>query len=150
MLTIELPLEPAGARQLSGQGGHMISADERDRRVLIIETEATVVEQLADVLENFDHRIDTASAALDGLRRIQEEDYDLIILDMMMPDMTPDQMYDELARNCPESLDKVIFLADDNPDEATRQFLARRGGRSLSRPFSIQKIVETVRSVLTS
>jgi len=150
MLTIELPLEPADARLASGQGGHVMSADERDRRVLIIETEATVVEQLADVLENFDHRIDTASAALDGLRRIQEGDYDLIILDMMMPDMTPDQIFDELARNCPESLDKVIFLADGNPDEVTQRFMARRGGRSLSRPFSIQKIVETVRSVLTS
>jgi len=147
---IELPLRPAGMRPGSGLGAGGAAVDERHRRVLIIESEAAVVEQLADVLENFDHRIETVSAALDGLRMIQEEDYDLILVDVSMPDMTPDQMYDELARNCPESLDRVVFLADAGAGETTRQFLTHRAGRYLERPFSIQSIVETVRSVLTA
>ncbi len=147
-LEIELPLRAAGSRTLPGRGVEGFSTDERDRKVLIIESEAAVVEQLADVLENFDHRIESVAAALDGLRMIQEGEYDLILVDVSMPDMTPDQMYDELARNCPESLDRVVFLVDAHADEATRSFLTHRADRYLERPFSIQRIVETVRSVL--
>ncbi len=143
---LELPLdrpEPAAAAVASSP-----AAEARERRILIVDDEAVVVELLMDILEEHQHHIDTAANGYEGLRKLEVGRYDLIILDLRMPDMTGRQMYEELVSRHPGMLDRLIFITADTATLDVAEFLERTGHPCLTKPFAIQSVVETVQSIL--
>jgi len=121
-----------------------------ERRILIVDDESVVQELLVDILESGDHRIDTASNGKEGLRRIEEKEYDLIILDLRMPDMSGQQMYEALSRSRPELLGRLIFITADTLTPDVAQFLKSVGNPCLTKPFAVDTVMERVESVLAA
>lgn len=56
-------------------------------RILVIDDDTILLQSLNDMLINLGYEVDTASTALDGLRQAYETKPDLIILDVMLPEM---------------------------------------------------------------
>jgi signal transduction histidine kinase/FixJ family two-component response regulator len=118
------------------------------RRILVVDDEAVVVELLADILETDQHQIDVAGDGMEGLRKIRSDDYDLVILDLRLPDMTGQQLYDEVARQRPEMLGRLMFVTADRLTPDVAGFLKRVGNPCLTKPFSVRSVVETVQAML--
>ena len=57
------------------------------KEVLVIEDDADIVELLTIHLEDLDCNVYDASDGIDGLKMAQSGNYDLIILDLMLPGM---------------------------------------------------------------
>ena len=57
-------------------------------RILLVEDEAHVAEPLCDNLEAEGHEVLLARRGDAGLRRAEEERFDLVILDVMLPGLT--------------------------------------------------------------
>ena len=55
-------------------------------RILVIDDEADIRESLQDLLGIEGYDIETASTGGEGLRRMESSNYDLVLLDLMMPD----------------------------------------------------------------
>ncbi|MCE5306569.1 MAG: sigma-54 dependent transcriptional regulator [Acidobacteriales bacterium] len=55
-------------------------------RILVVDDEADIRESLEDLLATEGYQIDTASNAAEGLRKLEHRGYDLVLLDLMMPD----------------------------------------------------------------
>ena len=55
--------------------------------VLVIEDNSDLVANLYDFLEPRGYVVDAAYDAHSGLRQVRDNDYDVIILDLMLPDM---------------------------------------------------------------
>ncbi len=143
VITMELPV---------GKGhdsvGQPLSRESSRKRILIVDDESVVVELLADILEGAEHQIDAAADGREGILKVSESDYDLVILDLRMPDMTGQEMYEALARQRPEMLDKLIFITADTMTPEVQEFLGRVGNPCLYKPFSVSSVVEAVREVL--
>ncbi len=54
-------------------------------KLLIVEDEAKTVEYLAKGLEEQGHAVDAATSGTDGLHLALEHDYDVVVLDVMLP-----------------------------------------------------------------
>jgi two-component system NtrC family sensor kinase len=117
-------------------------------RILIVDDEDVVVQLLADILEGERHRIDTASSGPEALRRMEAEPYDLVILDLKMPDMSGQQVFEEVSRRRPEVSSRIIFITADTVTPEVETFLHRSGRPCLMKPFAIDSVLETVRDML--
>jgi CheY-like chemotaxis protein len=67
-------------------------------RILVVEDQGDVRQMLATALELEGHRVDQAANATEGLRRLEEARYNLVLSDYAMPDRTGTWMLTEAGR----------------------------------------------------
>jgi len=120
----------------------------RRRRILLVDDEEVVLDLLVDILQSERHQIETASNGRDGLKKIREGEFDLIILDLKMPDMTGQQVYEEVLSENPAMRNRMIFVTADTVSLDVEQFLIRTGCLCISKPFAIDSVLAGVREVL--
>ncbi len=118
------------------------------RRLLIVDDEPGIVEVLQEVLANSGYRIETASNGAKALNRIASQEYDLIISDLCMPEMSGERLHAAIREHYPHMLDRIIFVTGDTVSPGSRTFLEQTGARWLSKPFNISEIERIVRSYL--
>lgn len=148
-VTLEFPVTTAEEGEVAERRTTEPPAAMRQgRRILIVDDEAVVQELLVDILETNQCQIDTASNGVDGLRRIDEREYDLIILDLRMPDMTGQEVYEHLARQRPDLLGRLVFITADTVTPDVARFLKSVGSPCLMKPFAIDAVKERVQTIL--
>ena len=76
------------------------------KNVLIIEDEEKVVEVLKAYLEKEGYNVYFALNGLDGIQLFKETNFDLIILDLMLPDISGE----DICRVIRETSDVYIFM----------------------------------------
>lgn len=110
------------------------SCAERPGRVLIIDDEPLVGASLRRLL-GAEHQVTFEVDARRALERIERgERFDLILCDLMMPNMTGMDFYDALHERRPDELERVMFLTGGAVTERARIFLDRMAGRSVDKP----------------
>jgi CheY-like chemotaxis protein/two-component sensor histidine kinase len=108
---------------------------ERAGRVLVIDDEQMLCSAIERIL-GADHHVTTVTSATDALSRLRGgEGFDLILCDLMMPEMTGMDLYDELKRSAPEQAEKFIFMSGGAFTDNARAFLARSGNEVIDKPF---------------
>jgi signal transduction histidine kinase/response regulator of citrate/malate metabolism len=145
-VTIQLPIQPPERTGPVERPAGAVAP--RRSRILVVDDEAVVAELLSDILEAQEHHIDVAYNGREGLEKIRSCDYDAIILDLRMPDINGQQMYELMAREMPEKLDKLMFITADTVTADVERFLEEVKKPCLTKPFSVQDLLETVRRIL--
>jgi CheY-like chemotaxis protein len=111
------------------------------RRVLVIDSEPLVRESIAEVLAT-DVDVTTAGDAREGLRRILSEDraFDLVLCDLMMPEMTGMELYLEVVRAAPAIASRIIFMTGGVFTPRAKAFLENLGNPCLEKPLRMDKL----------
>jgi two-component system, NtrC family, sensor kinase len=125
-----------------------IDPEAPQRRLLIVDDEPGIIEVLQEVLSNKGYRIETASNGAQALNRIASQEYDLIISDLCMPEMSGERLHAALREHYPHMLDRIIFVTGDTVSPGSRSFLEQTGARWLSKPFNIAEIERLVHGCL--
>ena len=133
-----------------GGDDHELDPQAPQRRLLIVDDEPGIVDVLQEVLGDSGYRIETASNGAKALNRIASQEYDLIISDLCMPEMSGEKLHAALRENYPHMLDRIIFVTGDTVSPGSRSFLEKTGARWLSKPFNICEIERLVKSYLRS
>ena len=120
------------------------------KRVIYFEDENDMVELVRIILGREDYAVEGVREGLVGLQAIKEELPDLILLDLMMPDMDGWEIFrqiknDEAIMNIPiivitakaQTVDKVLGLEIAKVDDY------------ISKPFRPHELVERVEKVLS-
>jgi PAS domain S-box-containing protein len=119
------------------------------RRVLVVDDEPALRSALALFLRSLGHHVDVAGSGADALAAAGSARYDAILLDMRMPDMPGDAVYDELARRDPDQAARVVFVSGDVHSDAVRSLLARTGRTCISKPFILEDVASSLFSELS-
>lgn len=84
-------------------------------KLLIVEDDLNIIEGLSNLLETNNYDVDTAMNYEDAIKMVSKNDYDLIILDITLPDGNGFDLYQEIKSKI---YAKVIFLSalDDEND----------------------------------
>ena len=107
----------------------------RRGRVLVVDDEDLVLRAVKRVLQR-DHDVITTSSAIEALALSgQGEPFDLILCDLMMPDMTGMELHAELERAEPGYAARMVFLTGGAFTSSARQFLAEPGRHCIDKPF---------------
>jgi CheY-like chemotaxis protein len=94
-----------------------------------------------------EHDVVFVTSARSALERLRGgEEFDLILCDLMMPDMTGMEFHAELERVQPRLQQEMIFITGGVFTDAAQQFFDSVPNRRLSKPFDIERLREMVRS----
>jgi PAS domain S-box-containing protein len=123
---------------------------ERRSRVLVVDDEHLLVAAIRRSLQPLHEVVTTTSAreALEHLRR--GEPFDVVLCDLMMPDMSGMELYELLRHEAPEQARRMLFLTGGAFTPAASRFLERVDNVHLEKPFEREALRGAVRKVLES
>jgi PAS domain S-box-containing protein len=117
-------------------------------RILVIDDEPLVRRAIERSLE-LEHDIVSAASAAEALAILErDEPFDLILCDLMMPDMTGMDVAARLARDRPDVAARMVFLSGGAFTPEAAAFLAAAGRRHVEKPFRPHDLQQRVRSLL--
>jgi two-component system response regulator RegX3 len=115
-------------------------------RILIVEDEAAIRDGLADVLVYHGYEVDTVGDGREGLRRALSGQYELLLLDVMLPGCDGFSICDEVRKKDREQ--PIIMLTAKTGDEDIVNGLVLGADDYIAKPFSIAELVLRVQAVL--
>lgn len=120
-----------------------------DKRVVCIEDELEMIDLVRLILGNKGFEVIGANGGVEGLETVRREHPDLVLLDLMMPDMDGWEVYQQMKadadlREIPvivitakaQSIDKVLGLHIAKVDDY------------ITKPFGPQELLESVETIL--
>jgi two-component system, OmpR family, response regulator len=115
-------------------------------RVLVVDDELNIRELVQVALKFHGCSVTTAATGKDALRQADADRPDLIVLDVMLPDMDGFEVCRRLRAAGNEV--PVIFLTARDTSSDTVTGLAIGGDDYVTKPFSVEALVARVRAVL--
>ena len=114
--------------------------------ILIIDDEASLRQTMARILQRAGYEVTTAANGEEGLSLVSEHVFDLVYLDIRMPDMTGLDLLKTIHAKLPE-LPVILFTAQ--PDLNSAVEAVRSGAIDyLLKPLKPQTVIERTNSIL--
>jgi CheY-like chemotaxis protein len=140
---IELPAAPAMAIEPSRPARHLTAA--RRGRVLVVDDEEMICRTF-DSLLGAEHEVTALTSARVASARIAAgERFDLILSDLMMPDMSGIDLHGQLSGIAPDQAAKMIFLTGGAFTPTARAFADTTKNTVIEKPFDWSALLELVR-----
>lgn len=115
-------------------------------KILIIEDEKQVADNLKEGLEQHRLSVDVAYIGKDGYNLSQEYDYDIIILDLMLPDMDGEDLCRRLRDDGNKSF--IIMLTAKKQLDNIVNGLDCGADDYLTKPFELSELLARIRALL--
>lgn len=112
--------------------------------VLIVDDEEDLVLPLAERLAIRGLQADVATNGTDALRRVEEDDFSVLVLDVKMPGIHGLELLTEIRQKRPE-LPIILFTGHGSVADAERGML-EGACDYLVKPIDIDRLIEKIRS----
>ena len=116
-------------------------------RVLVIEDDADVVTLLEQLLEHEGHDVTTARDGLEGLVKLTTARPDVVLLDIMMPDVDGHRVLKQLLEEHGGQVPFPVLVITGSPEGAAQARVLLGGDNVFEKPFDPQPLLDRVREV---
>jgi two-component system OmpR family response regulator len=116
------------------------------QRVLVVDDEESITELVAMALRYEGFTVETAGAGYPALARLEEFRPDLLVLDVMLPDLDGFAIAERVRRERRDV--PVLFLTAKDATEDKVRGLTIGGDDYVTKPFSVAELVARVHAVL--
>lgn len=117
--------------------------------VLVVEDDPAIRRLVKMVLQREGYSVEVASDGVEAVLKLGVADYDVIILDLMMPNLDGFSFMNTLAMNDPSRLKKIIVTSAASPG-VIRERMSGQPFAVLPKPFDIQLLVRQVATCVAS
>ena len=117
-------------------------------KILIVEDEPSIAENIVYALESDGFAVTTASTGRDALEKAAAQAFQLIILDVGLPDITGFEVCQEVRAHEPVAGTRILMLTAKGRDTDLAKGLALGADAYLTKPFSTKELAERVRQML--
>jgi DNA-binding NtrC family response regulator len=123
-----------------------VTADPLDmaKTILLVEDDAMFAEILKEYLESHDYSVTIACDGVQGMKRVMEKDYDIIICDLLMPNLPGDMFYIGVERVKPKLARRFIFITGHQNNPKISEFVKKVRALTLFKPFEMHVLLETI------
>jgi DNA-binding response OmpR family regulator len=118
------------------------------KKILVIEDEDNIRENISDALSLNDFEIYTAANGVEGVRLAKQVNPDLILCDIMMPLMDGYGVLNAIKSDEESSLTPFIFISAKHNHDDIRRGMNLGASDYLIKPFSLQDLLKMVESKL--
>lgn len=137
---VSLPPAPATAVEPVPRAASGITAGARRGRLLVVDDDPLVARSIRRVLER-DHEVVMETSSREALGRFQAgERFDLVLCDVMMPQMSGPEFHAALGRLVPEQAKRVVFVTGGAFTATTLSYLEEVGARTVEKPFEAENL----------
>jgi YesN/AraC family two-component response regulator len=114
--------------------------------ILLIEDEPRLRQNLQILLQNEGYRVVTAAHGAEGLQRLQEESFDLVITDLVMPEIDGFQIMEFLQDHYPDTV--VVAITGYASTASAIQAMRRGAYDYLAKPFDVDLLHIVIKRAL--
>ena len=116
-------------------------------RILVVDDEPAIASLLIDMLE--DYSVEYATSGREAIERWQDQPFDVIICDLMMPDVSGIDVFEFLSERSQQEEERLVFLTGGAFTPASQSFLASLHNGVIRKPFSRDEIRHAVSQIST-
>jgi two-component system NtrC family sensor kinase len=116
--------------------------------VLVIEDEPALATPVAGGGTDSGFVVTRAADGEEGLARLRERTFDVIVCDLRMPRLDGPAFYRAIAASSPALARRVIFVTGDVAGTDAERFLEESGCRWLPKPFRLADLLRAARDVM--
>ncbi len=125
----------------------MRQAQESGGLVLVVEDNRNISEMIGEYLESRGFEVDYASDGQDGYRLAVENNYDAVVLDLMLPRLDGMEVCRRLRTEARKSTPVLMLTARDTLDDKLTG-LGSGADDYLTKPFAIQELEARLRALI--
>ena len=116
--------------------------------VLVIEDDADVRNMIRMILADEGYSVVDASNGLEGMKKLNQGPFDLIVTDMLMPEKEGIETIREIKKQSPST--KIVAISGGGiciPENYLNLALMMGADASLCKPFGRQELLDTIRNL---
>jgi DNA-binding response OmpR family regulator len=139
----------SGSISCCRQHGYDVAKSPDQCGILVVEDDPSIRRLVRMVLQRQGYQVDIASDGVEAVLKLGLTEYDVIILDLMMPNLDGFSFMNTLAEADPERLKSIIVTSAASPTVIKERMKGAPFG-ILPKPFDIQMLAEQVRACIAS
>ena len=116
--------------------------------VIIIDDSKVICDLYTDLLESQGDSVTSVNEGKEGLNLVAKNEYDLILLDMCMPDYSGIQFLEDLKKERPSEIKKITVISRRSQDDNLAEELEKFGIKSIQEKPSTFMHLENVGSAV--
>ena len=114
-------------------------------RILVVDDEEGLRGALNRFLTAKGHSVVAVGSGSEAIWRAEgEEEFDAVLLDLRMPDVSGQQVFERWSTSSPALSERVVFITGDIVSPDLQGFLESTGRPYLAKPFSFSEIMEVL------
>ena len=117
-----------------------------DISVLVVDDEISVLKAISSVLSREQMQVTSANNSIDALNYIKNQSFDLILLDIIMPDLDGFSLLKEIRNQ--HIITPIILLSGRDEDTAQVKGLSLGADDYMIKPFSKTVLVSKIRAII--
>lgn len=121
----------------------------KELTILLVDDEVELAQTLADLLEPEGHKIDIAANGAVALEKLRKNRFDVIISDLRMPVLDGPGLYEELKRELPFYLNRIIYVTGDTLSSHVQTFLSQNPVPVVEKPYRLHDVRRAVEDLLS-
>jgi len=122
-----------------------------NKRILVIEDEAEMIDLTRIVLEREGYEVIGAVGGSRGLELIKQEKPDLILLDLMMPDIGGWEVYRQMKADADlEHIPVIVVTAKAQSIDKVLGLQVAKVDDYITKPFGPKELLESIRRILNN
>ena len=120
----------------------------RAKNILLVDDDDLILKLLRKVLESWEANIEVSLNGRDALSKLASRNFDLMICDIMMPEMSGQELFKHIQENALLPPQRIIFLTGDKRSPI-KDFLDTSGCYYLFKPIQFMEFSTHVQAVLS-
>lgn len=116
------------------------------KKILCVDDEPSILELIQYNLESNDYQVDTATDGQMALDKLEQNKFDLVLLDQMLPKVDGLSVLKKMRSNA--DLTPVIFLTAVDTEESKITGLISGADDYVTKPFSVKELLARIKVVL--
>lgn len=145
---VELPVESAVAVPQTSKSSADSEKSRLKAKILVVDDEKMVLRYISRLLTSEGYVVSTASNADSAKKKIKENRYNLILLDIKMPDIDGIELYRYISSIADSLARRVIFITGDVMNDEAQKFFRENDVPYITKPFDASYFREFVRKYL--
>ena len=113
--------------------------------ILVVDEQFTDREALKKILEDRGYRVATASDGAEAIKMVKSRHYDIIFLDVRLPDMNGVETFEQVKKIDPQAT--VIMMTGCAEEDLVKRAVSAGAYTCLYKPFDIEKVITLVETV---
>jgi len=118
------------------------------KRILLAEDEEILRMLVTDTLEDEDYEVDEAEDGQQALELAIKNDYDLIVLDYMMPMLTGLEVIEAIRNKLNNKSVKILMLSAKSQSYEQEKIIQAGADYFMAKPFSPLQLLEKVKGIV--
>ncbi len=115
-------------------------------QILLVEDERVTRRRIQKMLEDADYEVEAVGNGTDALARLGETDFDLVLLDIWMPDISGLDVLNELRNASPRP--KVVVMTADDTSETVLDAVRHEAYQYLPKPVEPEALLAIVNKAI--